>query len=221
MMLSGGGASIGSQGSSPCSPSDNHWDNGTTCSVCVPSTCSAWSSWTSAGVYQTFTTSGAGPVSTIYYRDAPSQYNITNNGTCCGSSIAYSTSSGLVDLTPICPSLPSTSTCAQYSGFRLAHTTGTMGRFPITEQQFHLFPNPSDGHLEITQDVPSTTPVNVTVFNALGQKVYSGTLQFAGGKTNITLNNVVPGMYQVILSDETGKEWNNKVVIEKNASGKY
>ena len=223
MILNGGAASIGQQGST-CNPSDNHWDDGTFCTVCGTATCAAWPGWTSPSVYQTYVNAGSGPFGSIlYFRTtpgaAPTYYNIFNNGAAFPVAV-YSLTVTLIDASVGCStSLPSLPVCATVPGFRPAHPTGPIVT-TVPGGIYNLFPNPSDGNLVITQTVPAPGIINATVLNSLGQAVYSSPLQFTGGKASISLPNVVPGMYQVQLSDGKAPVWNTKVVIEKSSLNK-
>jgi hypothetical protein len=211
-------AVIGTQGTST-NPMDNHWDVGVGCSICVPSTCSDWPSteWNTPGIHQTYIGTGVSASSSVLnVRGTSGIYAPVYNGA-AGTSTAYSYGLGtIVDVSGTATSAPPT--CASGTFFREGHfSTGTGGLKStiVSAEAYTLYPNPSDGNLTITQEGSVSKAVNVEVFNTLGQRVYQGLLNFDGGKANIKIDNAVPGMYQVKLSDEKGEIWNKKVVIEK------
>ncbi len=208
MYLDGGGAKIFAQGS-PCNPSDNHWDDGTTCTVCATGTCSDWPGWGFGGVFQTYVGTGAGAIwSPLYYRPTPSNYVISQNG--AGSlAVAYDISTGSL-IQDTCTTLADPSTCTDISGYKPGRT---VANDRSDRQLYDLYPNPSDGHLVITQSVRSNVPVDVAVINVLGQTVYSGTLHFRDGKASIELSKPTPGMYLVKLTTGKKEEWNKRVIV--------
>ena len=202
-----GASSIGTQGTST-NPCDNHWDE----PAGRASGCSGWptSGWGDASVHQTYMEYGAGPSSSpLYVRSVTGTYHPTNNG-CAIGSLAYAYGTGGTLLIGYKSTYP---TCANMS-FRPANPTAAT----ITEMEggYTLYPNPNAGEFVIQTDLISAEPVNVVVYNMLGQKVYDGVLQFENGKSPIKLNNPTPGIYQVKLTDGAGQEWNQRVVIESN-----
>jgi hypothetical protein len=216
MYLYGGGAKIFTQGSS-CLPSDNHWDE--PCGACALSPCgNLWHTWTTtANVYQTYVSAGAGAIfSPLNYRTTSMPgmtFNITNNGA-QAPAFPYGFTPGSL-LPSLCTTLVAPVVCADHtvSGFRM--DPGADNKTITEAGEYVLYPNPSDGHFQITRSGGSTGSVSVVVVNAVGQRVYSGAVQFANGAAAFSLNNVVPGMYLVQLVDEKGLIWNKKVIIEK------
>ncbi len=83
------------------------------------------------------------------------------------------------------------------------------------DQKFTVFPNPSNGVINFTQSEPSDGAMSVNVINYVGASVLNGNIDFAGGKGQLNLSHVVPGMYLVMLKDNKGAVQTFKVLIEK------
>ncbi len=83
-----------------------------------------------------------------------------------------------------------------------------------TEQSYSLFPNPTNGNINITQAIPVDGTMEVTVLNAMGAKVYSGPVSFTDGLGSLTLSTA-SGMYLVMLQDNQRLVQTFKVVIER------
>lgn len=217
---------IGTQGSI-CAPSDNHWDNGT-CSICW---CAVWPTlgWSDPSIFQTYVgTSGVPGTSALYVRIGTPNYDPFHNGAATGAT-AYAAPATLLDVNTLCTStLPPFPTCAQNPGFRAAPSPSSPAnggtkliRSGIEEasqnlsEMYTLYPNPNEGNLTISSNTTSGTPVDVSVYNTLGQQVYNGTLQLQSGKADIKMSNATPGLYQVKISNSKGESWNKKVIVGK------
>lgn len=74
-----------------------------------------------------------------------------------------------------------------------------------SEQDYTLFPNPNEGAFSIRQTIPSDKIVEAKIYNALGQELHRETVQFQSGVLNFKLENTVPGLYLVCLTDEQHK----------------
>ena len=210
MYLDGGGAKIFQQGNSG-SPSDNHWENGT-CTYCTSTCTSGWTGWTTTpGVYQTYVGPGAGAIwSPLYYRNTSANYNITVNGSLYPA-FPYGYSLGSLNVTTS-GTLPSG--CMSVSSFREA---GSAPESVVNgEKGYSLYPNPNGGKMSIRQTIPTDGPMNIELINSLGQKVSNTDVLFTGGIAEYSTGKVAPGLYMLILTDESGVVWSTKVIIETN-----
>ncbi|HSY75920.1 MAG TPA: T9SS type A sorting domain-containing protein, partial [Bacteroidia bacterium] len=60
----------------------------------------------------------------------------------------------------------------------------------------NVYPNPTDGNLQIVFDLPSSGDYEVTIANVLGQTIYTNKLHMAGQYTqNINLSGYSKGVY--------------------------
>jgi len=57
-------------------------------------------------------------------------------------------------------------------------------------------------------------PVQAAIWNATGQRIYNTTLQFANATGKLVLNNTAPGLYLLQLTDEKGRNFIFKFVIQ-------
>ena len=80
---------------------------------------------------------------------------------------------------------------------------------------YTLYPNPSTGLINIVQSLPSDLTTEVRVMNYVGQTVFAGSIEFTGGKSQISLAGAVPGIYLIELNEGKGKMATFRVVIEK------
>ena len=74
------------------------------------------------------------------------------------------------------------------------------------EQRYELFPNPSNGSMELHQWVEDNKPVNVIVRSAVGEVIYKGTVQFSNSKAALNLAGLSPGIYLLTLENAIGKQ---------------
>jgi hypothetical protein len=89
-----------------------------------------------------------------------------------------------------------------HSLFRVAPEEGITGS---AEQEYTLFPNPNEGVFSIRQTIPSDKIVEAKIYNALGQELHRETVQFRGGVLTFRLDNTMPGLYLVCITDEQHK----------------
>ena len=82
------------------------------------------------------------------------------------------------------------------------------------EQVYTLFPNPSNGMVNIIQNIVEDQTMKVSVMNSVGAVVYNGNLEFRNGDGHMNLN-VANGMYVILLQDNKGDIKTFKVVIDK------
>jgi CTP-dependent riboflavin kinase len=78
-----------------------------------------------------------------------------------------------------------------------------------------LYPNPNAGNMTITQSLVNDGLTAVKVVNYLGATVYNGTLNFANGKAELNMTDIVSGMYLVQINDGNGGVQTFKMVVEK------
>ena len=93
-------------------------------------------------------------------------------------------------------------------------TTGVANDASVL-QVYTLFPNPSTGNITITQSVAVDETMQVSVMNQVGAVVYTGAMNFETGKAQMNMNDVVPGIYLILLQDKKGTTQTFKVLIEK------
>ncbi len=82
-------------------------------------------------------------------------------------------------------------------------------------QTYTLYPNPSNGNITLMQGIEEDAVMSVKVINYVGATVYTGSLQFAGGRSQLDITHVNSGMYLVQLTDSKGATQTFKMVIEK------
>jgi hypothetical protein len=80
---------------------------------------------------------------------------------------------------------------------------------------YSIYPNPTSGLLNIVQSVPNDIISDIRVLNYLGQIVYEGNLVFSQGAAHLYLDNIMPGMYLVVISDAKDQSATFRVVVEK------
>ena len=85
----------------------------------------------------------------------------------------------------------------------------------VSTQVFTLFPNPSNGNITITQSVAIDETMQVSVMNQVGAVVYTGTIDFSSGRSQMNMSDVTPGLYLVLLQNKKGANQTFKVLIEK------
>ncbi len=81
----------------------------------------------------------------------------------------------------------------------LGHTNDAL------EQQYALLPNPNDGHMQLIQLFYDEQPVSLVVYNAVGQVIYQAVKAFESGRVQLDLGDKSPGLYQVVIRDNSGK----------------
>jgi hypothetical protein len=78
--------------------------------------------------------------------------------------------------------------------------------------QLQVFPNPFKGNLSVACDC--TAEVRFSVFDLLGKTVRRGNLSMDGQPAEITLEDLKPGMYLLVFSDENGGNTFGKRVVK-------
>lgn len=94
-------------------------------------------------------------------------------------------------------------------------TTGTAIQ-PIIVSGVNVYPNPSNGDLNITWDGVVTGTANVVVTNVVGTEVYKGTLDIntATGESRIDLKNLKSGMYLITIKSDN-ISYSSKLFIQQ------
>jgi sugar lactone lactonase YvrE len=85
-----------------------------------------------------------------------------------------------------------------------------LGLKEIDKKLFSVYPNPSNGTFTISTD--DTGPMEVSVFNTVGQLVYHQS--FIGAKAPIDLLATPPGLYYIQCKARDGVKATQKIVIE-------
>ena len=80
---------------------------------------------------------------------------------------------------------------------------------------YTLYPNPAQGLVSIEQSIAVDQTSAVRVLNYAGQTTFAGSISFIGGKAQLDLGNVAPGVYLVEMRDKQGVTTTFKVVVEK------
>lgn len=71
-----------------------------------------------------------------------------------------------------------------------------------------LYPNPNTGHFILDGTLLTDTKMDIAIINAIGQKVYAGSITFLNGKlhTEIEMSEIAGGIYMLLLYAESGVE---------------
>lgn len=81
-----------------------------------------------------------------------------------------------------------------------------------TKLVFSLYPNPSQGIVNIGRSEQSQGKVSFVLYNMMGQKTEQHELDFQNNKSTLSLNQG-SGQYLVELRDEQGNVWREKIII--------
>lgn len=81
-----------------------------------------------------------------------------------------------------------------------------------TKLFFSVYPNPSQGILNIGRSEQSQGKVSLMLYNMLGQRVEQHELDFQNNKSTLSLKQG-SGQYLVELRDEQGNVWREKIII--------
>jgi hypothetical protein len=83
-----------------------------------------------------------------------------------------------------------------------------------SSQNASIYPNPAANEVFIT--LPATaTPANISLLNALGQPVKTQLLTTASGTISLPLNEVLPGIYLLKITDKNGSLLSTQKIIKQ------
>jgi hypothetical protein len=74
------------------------------------------------------------------------------------------------------------------------------GMKEIQNKLFSIYPNPSNENITIQLNPNTNGPVNITVFNSIGQEVIS-VAQMMSGKQVFNVRDLPKGIYHVLVND--------------------
>lgn len=77
-------------------------------------------------------------------------------------------------------------TCPTFGG--IIHKNASVETVLPAENQFTLFPNPTNGSITLSYEVLQMDQLDLTVYNTLGQEVYSKQVQISNASSSITLD---------------------------------
>jgi len=80
-------------------------------------------------------------------------------------------------------------------------------------QLYSLYPNPTDGDINLEQLIADDRPVKAKIWNVSGQTIYLKDLKFNNNRTKI-FQNLTPGMYAMELTDAQGRTFILKFVVK-------
>jgi uncharacterized protein YjdB len=80
---------------------------------------------------------------------------------------------------------------------------------------YSLYPNPGNGNITIAQSIVTDEKVDIVVLNYLGQFIFEGNLVFSQGFGQLYLENIVPGIYMVVITDFKGQSTTFRLMVEK------
>ncbi len=83
------------------------------------------------------------------------------------------------------------------------------------KNEYTLYPNPTSGNLNITQSVINDGYVSVKLINYTGATVYNGNVEFKNGTAQLTIADIVPGIYLLGILNTDGEMTTFRVVVEK------
>ena len=81
--------------------------------------------------------------------------------------------------------------------------------------EYTLYPNPTNGILNIAQSLIADGEVKIKLINYTGATVYAGNINFSGGVAQLQLNDIIPGVYLLGIIDNNGSVTTFRVVVDK------
>ncbi|MFA6152563.1 MAG: T9SS type A sorting domain-containing protein [Chitinophagaceae bacterium] len=81
-----------------------------------------------------------------------------------------------------------------------------------TKLVFLVYPNPSQGIVDISRSEQSQSKASFVLYNMMGQRIEQHELDFQNNKSTLSLNQG-SGQYLVELRDEQGNVWREKIII--------
>lgn len=191
-------ATMGPQGGVG-NPIDNYWDN-----------TGNW--WTTGmvGLYhvnQTYVNdAGSAAGSVLYVRSTPITYNPNGTYSNAGGA-AYATGTTIITTTGTSSYSCPDSGPKEFNGGEVINNAAT--------ESYHIFPNPNDGNMTISNESGSDGVVDLIIVNAVGATVYQSKMEFAGGRSVLQLNDVAPGLYLVEILDNSGHRFTQRLIVQK------
>jgi hypothetical protein len=168
--------------------------------------------------YQTYTRGTANPTISPLYVSTTAAENPINNGTEAPTLTPYSIGGFSIFTTasapPTCPALAPSPIAFRHANGDTIDAQNPAVTNMLNGQSYSLYPNPSDGHITLKQQLADTKPVSVAILNATGQQVYSGEMLFENGTSAFDMNNKVPGLYLLQVKDSKGEQFNIKFIIK-------
>lgn len=91
---------------------------------------------------------------------------------------------------------------------------GSFDATDVTDQAYHLYPNPNSGTITISQKIADDRSVRAEVIDAMGRVIYSDNLNIEHQNARLQLRNVSAGLYLLRLTDADGKVFTYKFVVQ-------
>ncbi len=104
-------------------------------------------------------------------------------------------------------------------GKRSAGNNGQQGNLPTIRnlnagrQSFSIYPNPNNGQMSVLQRIPDNEPASMEIWSAEGKSIYRQTINFSGGKAQINLNGIAPGLYMLQIRSSKGESYTAKFIV--------
>ena len=89
------------------------------------------------------------------------------------------------------------------------------GTVAKNKNAFNLYPNPNEDLIEITQNLIEDYTADIKVMDGEGKAIISAQIEFKGGKGQLSVTDVHPGIYVIEIKDNKGKTETFRVAIEK------
>jgi PKD repeat protein len=97
-----------------------------------------------------------------------------------------------------------TTGCSSSSGSIVESAVG-INEISLTND-VKVYPNPTQGHLQVVFNTPAAGEYTISVTNVLGQSIYTNTIHIAGEYTeNIDLSSCTKGMYFISITGKNSK----------------
>jgi hypothetical protein len=118
-----------------------------------------------------------------------------------------------VDLMPNCLSQIGGSNLKFLSNMVTVNTTGI--KETMMPNQFQIYPNPSNGKLQIGSDRNDLEIASIELYNVQGDKVKTITCEAHTRSLSLDLTDLANGIYQVIVVTPDNTRHNNKLVLNR------
>ncbi|RKR84424.1 hypothetical protein BDD43_4659 [Mucilaginibacter gracilis] len=103
--------------------------------------------------------------------------------------------------------------CLSGTGMKMEPNQPLTKTLSIDRPQYILFPNPSNGDIQLQQLIQDKNPVRAEVWNEQGQRILQNTLLFNNGKYHLDLKGIMPGIYLLQLRDSNGRNYLLKFTV--------